>query len=302
MHNITSKIHYRIDLSALAGQDVKCNLNCRYCHKDYFPVKFITKENPPLPFATILNILESVYKKDMRKRKIHFSGRAEPLVVENKILEKELSAINYAYPKFEKVMTTNAYLLPDKSQILYKNGLKRLNVSVHNDSFKNKKFIEGIKSALDSGLKICLNVLIEKKDENRISDIIRFAVRYNLDIKFFTVLGINWMETQDLIRFCDTSLIRYSSGKKFDEVKNRLVHKISSEVYAYIKIPSNFDSRPDACFRCNSRDFCLEGCWDSIRITPWYIKPCGIRDENVYFFNENNIEILKEKLKSGGKL
>jgi molybdenum cofactor biosynthesis enzyme MoaA len=271
-------------------------------YKDYFPVKFIEKDNPPLPFASILDILESVYKKDRRKRKIHFSGRAEPLVIDNENLEKELSAINSAYPKFEKVMTTNAFLLPGKSQILFENGIKRLNVSVHNDSFKNKKYIAGIESAVDAGMKICLNILIDEKDGKRISGIIGFAVKYNLDMKFFTILGISKTETEDLIRFCDFSLLRYSSKREFDEIKNRFVHKLNRRVNAYIKIPVDFYSRPDACFRCNSRDFCLEGCWDSIRITPWYIKPCGIRNDNVYFFSENNIETLKQKLKSGGKL
>lgn len=302
MHNTAKKLHYRIDFAALAGQDVKCNLNCLYCHKDYFPVKFIEKDNPPLPFVSVIDILESVYKKDRRKRKIHFSGRAEPLIIDNENLEKELSAINSAYPKFEKVMTTNAYLLPGKSNILSENGIKRLNVSVHNDSFKNKKYIAGIESALDTGLKICLNILVEKKDKKRISDITGFAMKYNLDIKFFTILGINREQTQDFIRFCDICLMRHSSGRKFDEVKNRFVHKLSRKVFAYIKIPQDIYSGPDACYRCLLKDFCLEGCRDSIRITPWYIKPCGIRNDNIYFFSENNIETLKQKLKSGGKL
>lgn len=302
MHNITAKIHYRIDLPSLAGKDVKCNLGCKYCHKDFFPVRFNEKGNPTCSFTDILRILESVYSEDNRERKIHFSGRAEPLVLNSDVLEKELSEINKAFPGFEKVMTTNAYLLKGKSDILSANGIKRLNVSVHNDSFKSKKYISGIKSAVNSGLKICLNAIIVNDNKIRLNEIMKFALEYNLSVKFFIILGINKTETMNLLGFCDSVLTGSAINKHFVKDKNRFVYKINDSVRASLKIPLENRFRPEACKICPLKDKCLEGCRDSIRITPWYIKPCGIRNDNIYFYGENNTEILKQKLKSGGKL
>ncbi len=91
-----------------------------------------------------------------------------------------------------------------------------------------------------------------------------------------------------------------SDQSKGIEMK-RYTISITSFSKIMVKLPEKFDDRPEACQKCPVKSKCVESCWQSVRITPWYIKPCGVRVDNVYFFTENSINNLKEKLKLGGK-
>jgi molybdenum cofactor biosynthesis enzyme MoaA len=218
------------------------------------------------------------------------------------VLYDELKSIDDEFPRIEKVMTTNAYLLPGKAELLYKNGVRRINVSVHDRSIYNTKFKKGIESAVENGIIICLNAIIERDKITSITEIIDFAKKYRVNIKFFPILGITNEETTELLKIADAEIVKYSFMSKFDKTKNRMIYHITENIAASLKYPADFEERPETCQACYLRDKCLEGCWDSIRITPWYIKPCGVRTDNIYYFSQNDTDKLKEKLISGGKL
>ncbi|MGB9695949.1 MAG: hypothetical protein ACP5P3_01330 [Ignavibacteria bacterium] len=104
--NIINEIKYRIDLGSLIGENPTCNLKCKYCHKDYFSVTKDTSQMPVLHFVESLSMLEEIFKGDKRAKKIHFTGRVEPLIVSKEKLIEEVEKIN------EK--------LPDKKMFNYK--------------------------------------------------------------------------------------------------------------------------------------------------------------------------------------
>lgn len=306
MNNITNQttktISYRIDLASLAGKDVKCNLNCAYCHKDFFPLSYIMNGQPQIPFDKSIKLLEIIFKKDFRKRKIHFTGRAEPLVIDKNLLRHTLKDININFPEIEKVMTTNGLLLPGVSDILYINGIKRINVSVHNKLFKNSLFMAGINAAKNSGINVCLNIVLYEDALNHFNEFLNFAVINKLSVKFFPLLDL---DDESLISLYNKiyKLLENKTGSNghFKECKNQKVYNLSDESKITLKLSENTNIRPENCNKCNYRSVCLEGCWESIRITPWYIKPCGVREDNVYFFHEYSSYSLKKKLISGSK-
>lgn len=298
--NTLNILHYRIDLPSVLGTTLRCNLKCEYCHKDYFPVNTLSSANGKIKFSDAICFLEEVFRNDTRKRKIHFTGRVEPLILKSDILEKELNEINLNFPDFEKTMTTNAYLLKNKARILHNNGIHRINISIHKDSLLSKNFLQGVESALKNGVDVCFNAVISKENLTTISDILYFTNLYDVKVKFFPILGLSCREVGRLLEEIDLILKQCELEKNTDSYKSRSVYCKADKVIAYLKYPA--DRRPDACYECFAFEQCLEGCWDSIRITPWYIKPCGVREDNVYFFIENNIEVLKNKLRSGGKL
>jgi len=96
-------------------------------------------------------------------------------------------------------------------------------------------------------------------------------------------------------------LISFSEGV-FNESNGRYEFKTKEGIMITMNTPATDRLRPDECFACKEFSKCEEGCWDSIGITNKYIKPCGVRDDNVFYFDGSTTEDLKEKLKSGGKL
>jgi dTMP kinase len=66
--------------------------------------------------------------------------------------------------------------------------------------------------------------------------------------------------------------------------------------------PRDVFIRPYECYSCNDFMRCEESCWRSVRISPWYVQPCGIRKDNLYWYHEENPYKLREQLADGGKL
>jgi len=304
-NNITKDITYRIDMGALNGYNTKCNLNCKYCHKDLFPLSypFDCKELPTKSFVESISELEKIFKHDKRKRKIHISGRAEPLMLNKNVLNQELNRINTNFPEIKKVLTTNGLLLKDKVECLSNNGIKRINVSMHNKLFKNNLYNNGIITAKNSGIDVFLNVIICKQSLKFLNEVFDFALHHKVSIKFFLELGIEAEEANNLFQHIKYFLFQKTGNNgNIDSKKNRQVYNISENQKIYLKLPEVETPRPKACEICKYREMCQESCWEAIRVTPWYIKPCGVRDDNVYFLCNNSIDDLKHKLKSGGKL
>jgi cyclic pyranopterin phosphate synthase len=131
--------------------------------------------------------------------KIRLTG-GEPLVRDDlDVLVKMIS--DYA-PDIDLALTTNGYLLPIFSQKLKDAGLKRVNISL--DSLKSDTFLHiskkdalkdvlnGIDSALNSGLKVKINsVILEGINDNEIVDLFNFAKAKDVQIRF-----IEYMENE----------------------------------------------------------------------------------------------------------
>ncbi len=289
------RISYRLDFGALNGKDAKCNFNCVYCHKDYFPVTQKFNENNSTSFSQSINLLDQIFTNGNPK-KIHISGRIEPLFVDRCKLEENLNDINLNFPKYEKVMTTNGAFLDQYLDLLSCSQINRINLSVHNQmQLKTKAFLKRIAAVKESNIKLSLNLIINES----IPEILNMSeslMESGADLKIFEPLNMfKIMDAYDVIKMLD---------EKYDGAINTKTHRKiynSGKGTITVKLPEEVNERPKNCNSCSKRNDCLEGCWESIRITPWYIKPCGVREDNVYYYEENSIESLKKKLISGSK-
>lgn len=300
----TKKISYRLDFAALMGKDVQCKLNCIYCHKDYFPVDNDFNSDNHLTFIESIELLNSVINPDWDHIKIHLSGRAEPLDIDRGLLLKSISNIHSAFPAYEIVMTTNGFNLKELACDLKLAGLNRVNVSMHHDFDKSTRLFEGVFSAKQAGLEVSLNVILSEKCLLVLDKIIGFCITNKMNLKLFYELGKTDSEILKILEKAEINLkdLLVEHSPEYDFNRNRLIFKINDSSKIILKLFEGKSSRPANCNLCPMRSQCLEGCWESIRVTPWYIKPCGVRQDNVYFYEENSINSLKTKLISGSKM
>jgi len=294
---------YRIDLAALNGKNVKCNMLCKYCHKDYFCIDKYFDESITFTFFELIKFSENLYN-DNAILDIHLTGRAEPLVVDKKRIFLEISSLKKNFPNASFSMTTNGLKLKYYADILKSSGLEKVNISYHYGyNSSSDVYVRGIESSLSAGLKVILNAVVTSDTIKYFDEYVNFISKLKISAKFFCILLNNLQESETIYnKFTELITNKFGMPEKYDESKHRNIFNINDEYQIIIKLPEKSNKRPDACNKCYMRKNCNEGCWNSIRITPWYIKPCGVREDNVYFPSENNPESLKEKLYTGGKL
>ncbi len=216
---LVDKYQRKIDYVRVSVTD-RCNFRCIYCNPNS-KFEFIPHEEI-LSFEEIFDFLKILI--DSGVSKIRITG-GEPLA--RKGVENLIYLINSYNSKIDLSMTTNGYFLPQMAEILKKNGLKRLNISL--DTLKNEKFfqiskidglknvLQGINKALEVGLKVKLNsVCIKKINDDEILQLLDFAKKIGVEIRF-----IEFMEN----RFAKNSI----SGIKSDEILKIISSKFDFE-------------------------------------------------------------------------
>ena len=143
----------------------------------------------------------------------------------------------------EIAITTNGILLDTYLDNFIKDGVTSLNISI--DSVNKENFnkitrggdlyrvTESLKKARDNGIKIKLNtVIIKGSNDHEISDLVKFAIENNVDIRFIELMPIGCarnlkgMKSQEIIEF-----LKKNSDIKVEE--NRIEsHKINEELRA----------------------------------------------------------------------
>ncbi len=105
-------------------------------------------------------------------------------------------------PYAEEVsVTTNGSLLRDKAKLLAESGVDRLNVSLYSmreDVYKYLtggvgrlySVLEGLKVALDYGLKIKLNFLAMKSNADEILEVLRLAEKYGFNVNIIELIPL----------------------------------------------------------------------------------------------------------------
>lgn len=172
------------------GENPICNLKCKYCHKDYFPVKRDISRIQSLHFVESISMLEKIFIGDKRARKVHFTGRVEPLMVAEEKLIEEVEKINKEFPDIRKCLTTNGFLLEKAVPLLKSLNICKINVSIHEEAFKNPVFVKGLICAIEQNLIVSLNSIVSFKNVNKIHEILKFCKTFGLPVKFFLILGL----------------------------------------------------------------------------------------------------------------
>ncbi len=172
----------------------RCNLRCSYCMpKDgitLLPMQDI------LTFEEIVRVCKDAVALGITKFKI--TG-GEPLTRRGCA---DLVRMIKDIPGVEQVtMTTNGVLLKDSLQELMSSGLDAINISL--DTLDNEEYkritgfdnldavIESIQAALDAGMKIKINTVLQKGiNENEWDSLLQLAKDDSIDVRFIEMMPI----------------------------------------------------------------------------------------------------------------
>lgn len=175
----------------------RCDLRCNYC----MPLNnknFIKKEEI-LTIQNLMTISKGLINLGIKKFRI--TG-GEPLI--RKGIKDYIEFLNYQKNKGELeeiLLTTNGTQLSKYAEFLFKNDVKRINVSI--DSLDPNKFclitnggilenvINGIKKAKDLGIKIKINtVLLKNVNDDEIIKMVKWCSSNNFNLSFIEVMPI----------------------------------------------------------------------------------------------------------------
>ncbi|KLO22240.1 MULTISPECIES: GTP 3',8-cyclase MoaA [unclassified Marinitoga] len=183
------KYNRKVEYIRLSLTD-KCNFRCNYCMNE--EVKFM-QDNELLTLKEIEVLVKTL--KDLNFKKIRLTG-GEPtlrmdIVDVAKIIKKYFGTFS---------ITTNGSLMYYLADELKKNGLNEVNFSLdslNSENFKNitkrdelQNVLNGLEKSLKIGLKVKLNTVIQKRNLSEIFDLIEFAAKLNLPIRFIELMPI----------------------------------------------------------------------------------------------------------------
>ncbi|WP_297404917.1 GTP 3',8-cyclase MoaA [uncultured Cetobacterium sp.] len=268
-----------------------CNLKCKYC----LPEKNISVKKDFLNIDEIEKIVSAMALNGIEK--VRITG-GEPLI--RKDFLDILKRINNI-PKINKIaVTTNGLNLLEQLENFYKNGLKRINISL--DSLDKKKYkditrggdfnkiISTIKEACKFNFeKIRLNVVILKDvNDDEILDFVNLTKNLNISVRFIELMPLG-------------------EGKRFSPVKNSDILKKIKLNYNLIKNENEKTDGPAQYFKVKdyigeigfispmSNRFC-ESC-NRVRVTSdGFLKLCLHFDYGInlkpYLSNNTSVEEL----------
>jgi cyclic pyranopterin phosphate synthase len=191
----------------------RCNFRCRYCMPEeiFGPGYSFLPDNDILTFDEIERLARIFVSLGVQKLRI--TG-GEPL------LRKDLPHLIKRLYRIEGVkdiaLTTNGSLLKHFASDLYKAGLPRVTVSL--DSLDEERFaymngnrgtvtavLEGIRAASEAGMKVKVNMVVQKGKNDR--DIVPMAQYFK--------------ENEHILRFIEYMDVGNSNGWKLDEVMSK---------------------------------------------------------------------------------
>lgn len=306
---------YRLDIVSYAFGKFFCNFNCFYCHKDYFFTPSVTSKQIHCPLSTGVELCNLALPGSYS---IHLAGAGEPLLVPQKAFSEIITPFQ-SHSLCEKIsITTNGYYLSEWVETLIKSKISDINVSLPTLSKRKysqimkidiqrsktiiNRVITGIilasKNKLSTDINVCISYQFKKKE---LSKFLEFSNKHNVKVKFFSLIETNGNGALSKKLF-DNFIELISSFGNLKPISNRNYSALELENSNLLIKTDQNRKRPMQCKTCSRFSICKESCWESIRISPWYIMPCSVRKDNIYWYKENNLESLRKKLDSGGKI
>lgn len=252
----------------------RCNFRCRYCMPNT-PFSWTPKENL-LSFEELFLFVKAAIDEGINK--IRITG-GEPLI--RKDIDKFIEMIASYDNSVDLALTTNGYFLQNYAALLKEKGLKRVNISLDTLVAQKAEFItqkqgfykvlDGIDSAIKSGLKVKLNtVALKGFNDDELCYLLNFARDKNVMIRF-----IEYMEN----RHANNGLL----GLKEDEILKILsqqtkITKIESEKNSPSSLYQTEDGYKFGIINPHNHSFC-SSC-NRIRLTAeGNLIPCLYFDE-----------------------
>ncbi len=195
----------------------RCNLRCVYCMPDgiinYIPHKDI------LRFEEIAEIVDSA--TEIGFSSVRITG-GEPLV--RKGAPKLVGLLKEIKGVKRVSMTTNGILLNKFAEELKKEGIDSINVSL--DTLDTKKYksitrignlndvFSGIEKALNIGLDIKLNVVLQKGNIDEIEELIEYSKNMGVSVRF-----IEYMPLDSCMKLSDEPFV--SARRMIELIENK---------------------------------------------------------------------------------
>ena len=211
---LTDQFNRKINYIRISVTD-RCDFRCIYCMSEQ--MKFLPKKE--LLTLEEINRIASIFIS-MGVEKIRITG-GEPLVRKN--IDTLFNNLSKNKDLKELTLTTNASQLMKKAEMLKASGIERINISL--DSLNPLNFkkmtrtgdlsnvLDGIEHAINIGLKqIKLNTVIMRGiNDHEIFDLIKFAIKKNIDISFIEEMPLG-----------DTAFSRKSTFTSNDEILKKI--------------------------------------------------------------------------------
>jgi len=206
----------------------RCDLRCVYCMKEN--MKFLPKSEI-LSSEEINNICSAFIKLGIKK--IRITG-GEPLIKKGmpmilEYLGKKLRNSNLE----ELTLTTNGTQLYKYAEMIKKNGIKRINVSL--DSLNPSKYLkitrggnleqvlEGLNIAKKIGLKIKINtVALKNTNIDEMEKLVKWCVNKEFDITFIEVMPMDMENSIRLKQYYPLTKIKSFLEKKFTLINTNI--------------------------------------------------------------------------------
>jgi len=205
----------------------RCDLRCNYC----MPLNnknFIKKEEI-LTIQNLMTISKGLINLGIKKFRI--TG-GEPLI--RKGIKDYIEFLSYQKNKGELeeiLLTTNGTQLSKYAEFLFKNEVKRINVSI--DSLDPNKFslitnggilenvINGIKKAKDLGIKIKINtVLLKNVNDDEIIKMVKWCSSNNFNLSFIEVMPVGDISKKRKDQYLSVEFAKKIIEKNFGLIKS----------------------------------------------------------------------------------
>lgn len=185
----------KVDYLRISVTD-RCNFRCSYCMPEN--AKFMPK-NKVMDYTEISLLADRFIHHGIKK--IRLTG-GEPLIRRDiDLLIKQLGKYVQNGKLEELTITTNGSRLEEYSDMLYANGVRRINISL--DSLKAEKFesitkrgnletvLRGIEAAKTAGLNIKINmVALKGQNEDEILDMALFCAAHGFDLSLIETMPL----------------------------------------------------------------------------------------------------------------
>jgi len=266
----------------------RCNLKCIYCHHE-------GEIDPQREIPAEMAINAARAAADLGVRSLKFTG-GEPL------LRQDLASLISQMPQeLDISLTTNGIFLAEQAQDLAEAGLDRLNISL--DSLKPgtyraitggrkgdlERVLAGIDAAKGAGLEpIKLNVVVLKKNEPQIPDLIEFSRQKGMILQLIELLDLRGLGISGDIERIERGLQEWADRITMREMHRRKKYFIDG---AEVEVVRPMDNT-EFCAHCTRLRITSDG----------KIKPCLLRSNNLIDIGTCDREKIKELLQKANDL
>jgi len=260
-----------------------CNLRCIYCHHEGELLP-----GGEIPGDMVVSIAKAAAELGMRS--VKFTG-GEPL------LRKDLDLIIARIPQSLDIsITTNGILLAEQAEALARAGLNRVNVSL--DSLQPNRYcqitrgrpgdLEKVLSGVDASIEadllpIKLNVVVLKRNESEVPEMIEFCRRRGLILQLIELMDIQGQGISGDIEGIERSLAAQADSILTREMHRRKKYFLDG---AEVEVVRPMDNT-EFCAHCTRLRVTSDG----------KIKPCLLRSDNLVKIDSCDPVRVKELLR-----